>query len=176
MPQQKRTSRKARRSSSRGAHPEPGFERPAPPEATNYEHPEPIGIRAAVPGAGVVASDADAGPIQGKQNRRDAENYPGHGPGPLSAPNAVRPGTTRSRPAAVPSSSPDSAGPPGGHPTEAVTAGGDAPLSVPSETVGPQPAAPDVPELYDPNYTAASEKGQGNPKQQRRARTTRKRK
>lgn len=31
-------------------------------------------------------------------------------------------------------------------------------LNVPNDSVGPQPSAPDVPELYDPNYTAASQR------------------
>ena len=150
--------REIKKQNVKGEHPEPGFEQEAAPEATNYDHPQAIGTRAAVPGAGVVSSGADAGPVETNPDVNVPRAYPGQGAGPLSAPDALRPGTTRSAPASAPSG----AGEPGGssshsEATEAITEGGGAPLSVPSDSVGPQPSAPDVPELYDPNYTAASQ-------------------
>jgi CBS domain-containing protein len=146
-------SRKARGQQLKGEPPEPGFEQPAPPEATNRDHPSSIGSRAAVPGAGVVSAGADAGPVESNRDSRIESRYPGHGAGPLNAENARRPGTTPQGPAAVASAAGAGSS---SHATETVTAGDDAPLSVPNDSVGPQPAAPDVPELYDPNYTAAS--------------------
>ena len=110
--------REIRKQDVQGEQPEPGFEAEAPPGATNYEHPERIGTRSAVPGAGVVSGGADAGPIESNPDLNVPRAHPGQG----AAPEA-----------------------------------GGASLSVPSDSVGPQPSAPDVPELYDPNYTAASQ-------------------
>lgn len=104
------------------------FERPASAEATNYDHPSAAGSRVAVPGAGVVTSGADAGPVDSTSSR--GGNYPGHGTGPLNAPNAV------------PESGRDLG----------------APLNVPSDTVGPEPGPSGIPETSNPNYTAASER------------------
>lgn len=106
------------------------FERPAAPEATNHDHPTAAGIRAAVPGAGIVGSDADAGPAEANPDSTRAGKFPGHGRGPLNAPNAVQ------------------------------ESGEDlgAPLNVPSDTIGPEPGPSGIPETSDPNYTAASER------------------
>ena len=106
------------------------FERPAPPEATNYIHPAAAGTRATVPGAGIVSSDADAGPAEAKPDISHSRPHPGHGTGPLNAPNAMQ------------------------------ESGRDlgAPLSVPNDTVGPEPGPSGIPETSDPNYTAASER------------------
>lgn len=136
----------------RSPHPDPGFEQPAPPESTNYQHPRPPGTVEPVPGAGIVRPSDDAGPVLSEPDHGAKKHYPGQGSGPLNAPNATRPGTTRSGVSSVP----DPAGASSGNSvTEEVTDGGEAPLSVPTDSVGP-PEAPDVPELYDPNYTAAS--------------------
>jgi hypothetical protein len=104
------------------------FENPAPPESTNHDHPSAAGSRVPVPGAGIVTSGTDAGPVESGTSR--GGNFPGHGTGPLNAPHAVR-GTDAS------------SGPP---------------LSVPSDTVGPEPGPSGIPETSDPNYTAASER------------------
>lgn len=106
------------------------FEHPAPPEATNHDHPTAAGIRATVPGAGIVGNDADAGPVEANPDISHSRDFPGHGSGPLNAPNAV------------PESGRDLG----------------APLNVPSDTVGPEPGPSGIPETSDPNYTAASER------------------
>lgn len=119
MVEQRFPTRKVEPQPVRGTQPEPAFEPgPASPEATNYEHPTPVGSRAAVPGAGVVRESADAGPVETDPDRSQARRFPGH---------------------------------------ETVTAGDNAPLSVPTDTIGPQPAATNVPEIADPNYTAAGQ-------------------
>lgn len=139
--------------SDRGESPEPGFENAAEPADTNYEHPTPVGDRVAVPGAGVVRETADAGPVESDPDRSQHRDFPGHGPGPLLGANASRPGTTRSGVASVP----DRAGASSTTTvTETASDGGEAPLSVPTDTVGPIPAATRVREISDPNYTAAS--------------------
>jgi hypothetical protein len=123
-----------------------------PPEATNHDHAAPVGAHGAVPGAGIVSSDADAGPIENQPERRD---YPGHGTGRArkSAPGARRAGTTHSRPASVPTSGgPSSAGVAGSPATEATTIGSDAPLSVPTDEVGPVPRGTGLREIADPNF------------------------
>ena len=125
-------SRKGRGQNLKGEQPEPGFEQPAPPEATNRDHPGSVGSRAAVPGAGVVSAGSDAGPVESNPDLRDSSRYPGQA------------GSTAHSQA-----------------SEATTAGDNAPLSVPNDSVGPQPAAPDVAELYDPNFTAARRPGTG---------------
>ena len=109
-------SRKGRGQDLKGEKPEPGFEQPAPPEATNRDHPSPLGSHVTVPGAGVMSAGAEAESLQSNPDVRHDIRHPGQAAGAV----------------------------------------GDAPLNVPSDSVGPQPAAPDVPELYDPNYTAAS--------------------
>lgn len=153
----KRRSRETPKPIVKGEKPDPGFEKEPPPEATNRDHVAPVGSRHAVPGAGVVSSGADAGPVEDDTDLEVPHAHPGHGRGPLNAPGATRPGTTRSGVSSVPSGDWQ----PGGSestsvPVEEITDGGEAPLSVPTDSVGPQPGAPDVPELYDPNYTAAS--------------------
>ena len=135
-----------------GKPPNPGFEQPAPPEATNHDHPAPPGLGAVVPGAGLVDPSDDAGPIETEPDHGQHRPFPGHGTGPLNAPNATRPGTTWSGIASPPDPATSSSTT---VVTEEVTEGGGAPLSVPSDTVGPQPASPGVPEVADPNYTAA---------------------
>ena len=104
------------------------FEHPASPEATNHDHPSAVGGRVTVPGAGIVTNGSDAGPVESRTS--SGGQYPGHGKGPLNAPNAVQ------------------------------ETGRDlgAPLSVPSDTVGPEPGSSGIPETSDPNYTAASER------------------
>lgn len=109
-------SRKDRGQDTKGDQPERGFEQPAPPEATNRDHPSSVGSRVTVPGAGVISAGAEAESLQSNPDIRHEARHPGQAAG---------------------------------------TSDG-APLNVPSDSVGPQPAAPDVPELYDPNYTAAS--------------------
>ena len=104
------------------------FERPAPPDETNHDHPTAAGARVPVPGAGIVTTGTDAGPVESRTSR--GGNFPGHGAGPLNAPHAV------------PESGRDLG----------------APLSVPSDTVGPEPGPSGIPETSDPNYTAASER------------------
>jgi hypothetical protein len=106
------------------------FEQPAAPEVTNHDHPVAAGTRRTVPGAGIVSAGADAGPVEANPDRNRGESFPGHGSGPLNAPNAVQ------------ESDP--------------TLG--APLDVPSDTVGPEPGSSGIPETSDPNYTAASER------------------
>ncbi|HEY2589449.1 MAG TPA: CBS domain-containing protein [Tepidisphaeraceae bacterium] len=155
MAEQQFPSREVKTQPVRGTQPEPGFEPgPAPPEASNRDHAEPVGSRAAVPGAGVVRESADAGPVESDPDRGEARRFPGHGTGPLDAPGAKRPGTTSSGVASPPDPATSTSNT---AVTEEVTAGGEAPLSVPSDSVGPQPAAADVPEIADPNYTAASQ-------------------
>jgi CBS domain-containing protein len=135
-----------------GRRPNPEFEQPAPPEATNHDHATPPGTRTVVPGAGIVDPTDNAGPMQTEPDHGQRRPFSGHGSGPLNAPDATRAGTTWSGV----SSPPDPATSTSSTViTEEVTAGGGAPLSVPSDSVGPQPAAPGVREIADPNYTAA---------------------
>ena len=130
----------------------PGFEQTAPSEATNYDHPAAPGVRSVVPGAGLVGQTVDTGPIETERDHGQHRPFPGHGTGPLNAPNATRPGTTWSGVSSPPDPATSTSTT---VVTEEVTAGGEAPLSVPTDTVGPQPASPGVPEVADPNYTAA---------------------
>lgn len=106
--------------------PEPGFERPAPPAATNYQHAEPPGALVPVPGAGALPKE-DTQRISKADRARRVKSPMGRSRAPNSTRSAAASEVRR-----------------------------DAPLSVPNDSVGPQPSAPDVPELYDPNYTAAS--------------------
>ena len=110
--------------------PEPGFERPAPPEATNYQHAEPPGTLVPVPGAGALPTE-DTKPMS-------------------KAPDRGRRGKSLIRRSGAPHAHSSS------RTAAARAVREDPPLSVPNDSVGPQPSAPDVPELYDPNYTAAS--------------------
>jgi CBS domain-containing protein len=152
MARHKGSSGKSTRPIVRGEKPKPGFERPAPPNETNRDHAAPPGSRVPVPGAGVIDPIDDAGPIETEPDHGQHRHFPGHGKGPLNAPNATRPGTTwsgiSSPPDPATSTSTTAV-------TEEATEGGGAPLSVPSDSVGPQPPAPGVREVADPNYTAA---------------------
>jgi CBS domain-containing protein len=127
MADRKSTSRKRNgRSSTKRSKPQPGFERPAPPDETNYEHPEPPGTFAPVPGAGALPRETAAEPMSRNPDPRRQAKSTGRRAGR-------------------------------GNASSASSAGADGPsLNVPNDSVGPQPSAPDVPELYDPNYTAAS--------------------
>lgn len=130
MADHKGASRKHGKSpQARQPKPEPGFERPASPEATNFEHPEPTGTFAPVPGAGAMPKPPRT---ESRATRAGRHVDPPSGPArPSGARSAKRATTSSSAPA-------------------------DPPLSVPSDSIGPQPVAPDVPELYDPNYSAAT--------------------
>ncbi|HEY2589450.1 MAG TPA: CBS domain-containing protein [Tepidisphaeraceae bacterium] len=150
--QRKGNSGKSTTPAGYGRAPNPAFEQPAPPEATNHDHAAPPGTRAVVPGAGVVNPTDDAGPMETEPDHGQRRPFPGHGTGPLNAPNALRPGTTWSGVASPPDPATSTSNT---VVTEEATAGGGAPLSVPSDSVGPQPAAPGVREIADPNYTAA---------------------
>jgi CBS domain-containing protein len=157
MAEQQFPSRNVEPKNVRGTEPEPGFEPgPAPPEASNRDHAAPAGTRTTMPGAGVMETGPDRG---------QSRCFPGHGTGPLEAPGAKRPGTTPAGPAGTPEPARSESGS-AAH--ETVTAGGNAPLSVPSDTIGPQPAATNVPEIADPNYTAASRQGAANASRARR--------
>jgi CBS domain-containing protein len=135
-----------------GTRPQPGFEEPAAPEATNRDHPKRAGERRSAASAGAVRRDA-ASEQAGQRRTKDASR---RSPGAqrrstnfthdAASPSGKRSGSKQSRyPAAA----------------EAVT-GSDsaaAPLSVPDQA-GPGDA-PDVPKLYDPNFSAASESRSG---------------
>lgn len=127
MADRKTTSRKRNsRSGTKRSKPQPGFERAAPPEETNYEHAEPPGTFVPVPGAGALPRQTKAEPMSRNPDPRRQAKSTGRRTGR-------------------------------GNASSATSAGADGPsLDVPNDSVGPQPSAPDVPELYDPNYTAAS--------------------
>jgi hypothetical protein len=139
-----------------GRKPRRHFERPPDASETNRDGPVPPGTRKPVPGAGVVDVDDQAGP-----NLEDPkQDYPGKTvPRPLRAmPGAQRPSTqVQGNVPSVPVDRGPGVVDTGHDPTvveEMVNPDGAAPLSTPSDRVGPYPPAPDVPELYDPNYTA----------------------
>lgn len=150
--QRKGNSGKSTMPATNGTAPNPAFEPPAPPEATNHDHAMPPGTRGVAPGAGVVDPTVDAGPMETEADHGQHRPFPGHGTGPLNAPNAMRAGTTWSGVSSPPDPATSTSST---VVTEEVTTGGGAPLSVPSDSVGPQPAAPGVREIADPNYTAA---------------------
>ena len=137
--------------------PQPGFEEPAAPEATNYNHPGKVGAREAVPGAGVVSAGEDAGPIISGTQDMPTLPHPGQPDAcsPASGPNARRPGTTVSGAAAVPSSG--GVGGISGSPateTGPSTPSGMAPFDLPSDTRGEPEGSSEIlaPELADPNF------------------------
>jgi hypothetical protein len=125
MPKRQATNRSDQRDPDRRA--------AAPdPQVSNHDHPSAAGAHGTVPGAGIVRSSADAGPVETSPDRGEGSTatFPGHGTGPLNAPNAM------------PESDRNSG----------------APLSAPTDTVGPQPGPSGIRETSDPNYTAAAEK------------------
>src|SRR2546423_4771758 len=61
-----------------------------PPEVSNHDHPTKIGKRAAVPGAGIVDSGADAYPKETSPDRgKAAPGRAAPGAGPCDAPQAA---------------------------------------------------------------------------------------
>ena len=131
------SSRNRKRPRVKGTKPEPGFEKPAPPEATNYQHPSSPGNLETEAGAGLFESQATGRrTAQGGGRRTGGKGYPGRAAAGPARQTVHRPHPRGSEPAATSTDS-------------------GAPLSVPSDSVGPQPAAPDVPEIADPNYSAA---------------------
>ncbi|MDB5172298.1 MAG: hypothetical protein JWN51_1071 [Phycisphaerales bacterium] len=143
--------------------PSPGFEAGPPPELTNRSHPAGPGEEIAVPGAGVLGSGADAGPIEsGPPDLHDVP-YPGQSDphAPKNAPGALRPGTTVSGVPSVPAHGGINAPAPGGLATETgpTTESGLAPFDLPTgpDDAGVPEGASETlaPEIHDPNYSAA---------------------
>src|SRR5437764_14667873 len=70
-------------------HPDARSDSP-PPELTNHDHPTSIGMRAAVPGAGIVDSGADAYPKETSPDLgKAAPGRAAPGAGPCDAPQAA---------------------------------------------------------------------------------------
>ncbi|MDB5329231.1 MAG: hypothetical protein JWP03_382 [Phycisphaerales bacterium] len=143
--------------------PSPGFESQTPPELTNRSHPVAAGEEVSVPGAGVLKSGADAGPIEsGSQDLHDLP-YPGQSDphAPKNAPGARRPGTTVSGVPSVPAHGGINAPAPGGQATETgpTTESGLTPFDLPTgpDDAGVPEGASETlaPEIHDPNYSAA---------------------
>jgi hypothetical protein len=121
------------RKDDESANPDIGQTRPRgenqapPPEVTNFAHPGKSGRNITVPGAGVLKSGDDAGPIENIPGLSDAP-HPGMSDpsAPVSAPGATIPESYAGM------SGPNDSGTPQGA----------------SETLAP--------EIHDPNFSAAS--------------------
>jgi hypothetical protein len=143
--------------------PSPGFESAPPPEVTNRSHPVSAGDEVAVPGAGVLKSGADAGPIESGPPELHDLPYPGQSDphAPKNAPGALRPGTNFSGFPAVPAYGGINPPDPENSVTETgpTTESGLAPFDLPggpNDTGLPEGATETLaPEIHDPNYSAA---------------------
>jgi hypothetical protein len=133
---------------------------PPDPAQTNRDHPTAPGTRGAVPGAGVVSGDADAGPVENRADRGANQPYPGHDApdARLSAPGAERPGTTDLGAGAR--AARGGTGPGLGGEIETNQSSGEAPLSVPTGGTGaPAPGSSGTVATSDPNFPADAQRG-----------------
>lgn len=136
--------------------------KPGPPDPaqTNRDHPTAPGVHTTVPGAGILSSDADAGPIENRPDRGADRPFPGHDApdARLSAPGAERPSTTDVGGAAR--AARGTGGPGLGGEIETNAASGSAPLSVPTGGTGaPAPGSSATPATADPNFPTNAQQG-----------------
>ena len=142
-------------------HPESSVKPGLPdPAQTNRDHPTAPGERAAVPGAGVLRGDADAGPVENRADRGAGRAFPGHDApdARLSAPGAERPGTTDTGAGAR--AARGGTGPGLGGEIETDQSSGQAPLNIPTGGTGaPAPGSSGVPATSDPNFATNAQRG-----------------
>ena len=118
------------------ARPDPDARATSPdPAATNYNHPAVPGTQFATPGEGVVTGDTEAS--------SSSRSHPDHPPHVIHQHlGHIADGVNR---------------------VEDVVPGGEARLSMPTDEAGPSSHSVGVPELSDPNYSAATPGARGIP-------------